>query len=326
MANRSKTRRLSGPLARGLALATGFSLLAATPAAAQWFGSNGPMPPGAIMRALMQQGFAEIGRPRFDGRVYVVEGVNARGVPVRLVIDAYDGGVLSRTRLETPLMPPRGIGPLRERGGDRFEEAKEFAPPGRIPGPGRYDPREAEPRRAERLESFELRRTEPRRFDRPDGYDPRETESRRVERPDQRPTRAARGEPPALESPPNPAQAPARAATRAPAEPQSGAAPVEVSPPPVKAPDTPATTAAITPAPPAAAKAEIAAPPVAPVTPPPAPDPARPANRALPGDAPATEPPRRTVRVIEGVTPVGPPPAEPPKAGTREPRPAARPE
>ena len=166
MAIQTMTRR-AGPLTRGLALATGFSLLAA-PAAAQWFGNNGPLPPGAIMRALMQQGFAEIGRPRFNGRVYVVDGVNARGVPVRLVIDAYDGGLLSRTRLETPLMPPRGIGPLRERGVERLEEAEVFAPPRRIPGPDRYDPREAAPRRAERLESFDLRRTEPRRVERPE--------------------------------------------------------------------------------------------------------------------------------------------------------------
>lgn len=321
MAIRTMKRR-AGPLTCRVALTLGLSLLGVAPAAAQWFGSDAPLPPGAIVRGLMQQGFAEIGRPRFNGRIYVVDGVNARGVPVRLVIDAYDGGVLSRTRLEVPLMPLREIGPLRGRPGDRFEEAEEFAPPRRIPGPQRFDPREAEPRRAERPESFELRRPEPRRVERPEAYDPREVEPRRVERPDPRPTRAARSEPPAPQNPSNPAQGPAGAATRAPVEPQNGAPLVDISPP-AKPADPPATTAAITAAPPTA-KPEVVAPP-APVAPVPAPDTAKPANRALPGDAPAAELPKRTVRVIEGVTPVGPRPAEPPKAAAAEPRPAATP-
>jgi hypothetical protein len=291
-------RRLLGPLTRAVALACGLSAPGAAPAAAQWFGFNdGPMPPGAIVRALMQQGFAEIGRPRFNGRVYVVEGVNARGVPVRLVIDAYDGGVLSRTRLETSLLAPREVAP-RGRFGPRFEEAEEFAPPRRIPGPDRYDPREVEPRRAER--------PEPRRVERPDALDGREGEPRRAERPDLRqpPNRAARNETPPLQDPPN--QSPARAAAKPAVEPATPQVSVEGSAAAAKPADTPATTAAITPAPPAA-KPEPAAP-AAPAEP----ASAKSVEAAKPGapeqpPAASPEPTKRAVRVIEGVTPVGPP-------------------
>ena len=118
---------------------------AGRPASAQWFGglggyAEGPLPPTAIMRSLMQRGFIEIGRPRFDGAVYVVEGVNARGMRLRLVIDAFDGGVISRTRLDTPLLPPADVGrdrsaraaPLRGELEPDFDD--DLAPRGRAPG------------------------------------------------------------------------------------------------------------------------------------------------------------------------------------------------
>ncbi|MFL5207778.1 MAG: hypothetical protein ACJ8CC_01360, partial [Microvirga sp.] len=116
------------------------------PASAQWFGglsgyAEGPLPPTAIMRSLMQRGFIEIGRPRFDGAVYVVEGVNARGMRLRLVIDAFEGGVISRTRLDAPLLPPADVGRDRSaraaplRGGELEPDFDDDLPPrGRSPG------------------------------------------------------------------------------------------------------------------------------------------------------------------------------------------------
>jgi hypothetical protein len=141
------------------------------PASAQWFGgvggyAEGPLPPTAIMRSLMQRGFIEIGRPRFDGAVYVVDGVNARGMRLRLVIDAFDGGVISRTRLDAPLLPPADVGrersaraaPLRGELEPDFDD--DLAPRGRAPGQDfgreRIDRGDLPPppgaRRAERIE------------------------------------------------------------------------------------------------------------------------------------------------------------------------------
>lgn len=316
-------RRSAGSLTRVLALALSLGVLGAAPARSQWFGFNdGPLPPGAIVRALMQQGFADIGRPRFNGRVYVVDGVNARGTPVRLVIDAFDGGVISRTRLDGPLLPPREIVPPRGRPGDRFEEAEVFAPPRSIPRPDRYDPREAEPRRAGR----------------PEFYDPREVEPRRAERSEPRQNRAGRAEPPPLREGASPGPAPTREAAE-PADPRLSTPRVETATPtetPAASVDRPSTTAAITSAPlapPATETAPPASPAPAAVIPSaarPAPEaklapdkppletkPAREASAAEPSrpvSAPAAagSPPStgaaRPVRVIQGVTPIGPAP------------------
>src|SRR5205085_9746979 len=72
----------------------------------------------------------------------------ARGLRVRLVIDAFDGGVISRTRLDAPLLPPREVGreraprldPYRPYPPEEIEEAE--LPPralGRAPGRGFVD-------------------------------------------------------------------------------------------------------------------------------------------------------------------------------------------
>jgi hypothetical protein len=51
--------------------------LLATPAAAQWFGepAYAPLRPRAVVRMLYDQGFREVGRPRWVGDRYLVEGV-----------------------------------------------------------------------------------------------------------------------------------------------------------------------------------------------------------------------------------------------------------
>src|SRR3954453_1123836 len=104
-------RSWSLPMLRRTLLAAGLLGAGLAPASAQWFGgfggyAEGPLPPTAIMRSLMQRGFIESGRPLLDGAVYVVEGVNARGMRLRLVIDAFDGGGVSRTRPPPPASPP----------------------------------------------------------------------------------------------------------------------------------------------------------------------------------------------------------------------------
>ena len=159
------------PMLRRALVAAGLLGAGLAPASAQWFGglggyAEGPLPPTAIMRSLMRRGFIEIGRPRFDGAVYVVEGVNARGMRLRLVIDAFDGGVISRTRLNAPLLPPADVGrdrsaraaPLRGELEPDFDD--DLAPRGSSPGPDfgreRIDRGDLPPlsgaRRAERIE------------------------------------------------------------------------------------------------------------------------------------------------------------------------------
>lgn len=228
-------------LARILLVAAG--LAAAAPASAQWLGffDDGPIPPGGIVRSLMNRGFVEIGRPRLRGDVYVVEGVNARGTRLRLVIDAYDGSLVSRTRLDAPLLPPAEVG----RGG---------------------------------------------RVLRPDPF--RDGFGRPLEDDAIAPPREARPIDPA---PRKPAKATPRAVPSAPA------APVEAAKPePAKTETAKAEPPKAEPAPATAAVAPAPAKPAQPPAP----------AAAKPAEPPAQESPQRSVRVIEGVTPVVPQPAE----------------
>jgi hypothetical protein len=262
-------------------LAAGLLGAGLAPASAQWFGGLGgfeerPLPPTAIMRSLMQRGFIEIGRPRFDGAVYVVDGVNARGMRLRLVIDAFDGGVISRTRLDAPLLPPADVGrersaraaPLRGELEPDFDD--DLAPRGRAPGQDfgreRIDRGDLPPppgaRRAERIEP-------------PLAEPPRRREAKKPDPAGRQPATALPGK--------------AKAATEPQAVPPAPTAPVEAAKP--------------APPPPAAA----APPPVS--APGPDAQPVAPAASEKPAEAP-----QRTVRVIEGVAPVVPQASAAPKA------------
>jgi hypothetical protein len=268
------------------------SLLGAglAPASAQWFGGFGgfeeaPIPPAAITRSLMRRGFVEIGRPRFDGAVYVVEGVNARGMRLRLVIDAFDGGLISHTRLDAPLLPPADVGRERSARNDPFRD--EF-------GPGLADeplPRGPGRERIDRSELPPLPALDPRR-------DSRVEPQRRRE--------ATKPDTPARQ----PAALPGKA--KAATEPQA----VPAAPAPVEA-AKPAPATATAAAPPPAAKASEPPQPVAPQAPAPAVETPAPAKSvAAPSEPEAvketpTQPaPQRSVRIIEGVAPLVPQPSE----------------
>ena len=296
-------RSWSLPMLRRALVAAGLLGAGLAPASAQWFGgfggyAEGPLPPTAIMRSLMQRGFIEIGRPRFDGAVYVVDGVNARGMRLRLVIDAFDGGVISRTRLDAPLLPPADVGrdrsaraaPLRGELEPDFDE--DIAPRGRAPGQDfgrerieRGDlPLPPGARRAERIEPP---------LAGPPGAEPPRPVPPNVRPAEPRPSvgaepprrREAKKPDPAARQP---ATGKAKAATEPQAVPPAPAAPVEAAKPAPSAPTA-------------------AAPPVNA----PAPDaqPVGPAASEKPAEAP-----QRTVRVIEGIAPVGPQASPAPKA------------
>lgn len=74
------------------------------------------MGPGQVVHLLRERhGFQEIGRPERDGPVYLVQGIDRRGLAVAVVIDAFDGEILSRDRIagRPAPRPPAEPGGLR---------------------------------------------------------------------------------------------------------------------------------------------------------------------------------------------------------------------
>jgi len=289
-------------------LAAGLLGAGLAPASAQWFGgfggyAEGPLPPTAIMRSLMRRGFIEIGRPRFDGAVYVVEGVNARGMRLRLVIDAFDGGVISLTRLDAPLLPPADVGrdrsapaaPLRGELEPDFDE--DLAPRGRAPGQDfgreRIDRSDLPPPGARRAERIEPPLAGP-----PGAEPPRPAPPNAAVRPAE-PRPSVGAEPPRRREAKKPDPAGRQPATAVPGKAKAATEPQSVPPAP---------TAPVEAAKPAPSAPTAAAPP--PVNAP-SPD-AQPVAPAA--SEKSAEAPQRTVRVIEGIAPVVPQASAAPKA------------
>ncbi|WP_243214658.1 hypothetical protein [Methylobacterium goesingense] len=138
----SRNALSAGPLALLISLST----FASSPAQAQYaYEADLFMPPRAVVWRLNERGFTEVTRPRFDGRAYVVEASNPYGERVRLFVDARDGRVLGRQRLEgpPPEMPARvarrapGYGWTEEDAVPRrpIREAERMVPPADIPFP-----------------------------------------------------------------------------------------------------------------------------------------------------------------------------------------------
>lgn len=101
-----------------------------------------PLSPRAVAYSLQDRGFTEIGRPRFDGRAYVVDATGPRGARLRLVVDARDGAVIGREVVGEPYYPtairPRPVAPgygwTEEDGRSRrIREAEALVPPADIP-------------------------------------------------------------------------------------------------------------------------------------------------------------------------------------------------
>jgi hypothetical protein len=100
-------------LAGGLTL--GLSLASAGTASAQFVFDDAVLPPRVVAWRLADRGFTGLSRPRFDGRVYVVEAVSPSGLPVRLFVDPAVGAIVGRqplarvetyARLERPIARP----------------------------------------------------------------------------------------------------------------------------------------------------------------------------------------------------------------------------
>ncbi len=97
--------RLRTATARALcaALLSGGALLGlCRGASAQFAFEEEVMPPRVVAWRLADQGFTGVSRPRFNGRVYVVEAVSPAGMPMRLFVDPGSGGIVGRQRLGAP--------------------------------------------------------------------------------------------------------------------------------------------------------------------------------------------------------------------------------
>jgi hypothetical protein len=71
-------------------------------AEAQFAFAEEVLPPRVVAWRLADRGFTGLSRPRFDGRVYVVDAVSPNGVPVRLFVDPGAGAIVGRQRLGPP--------------------------------------------------------------------------------------------------------------------------------------------------------------------------------------------------------------------------------
>ena len=102
------------------------------------------LPPRAVVWRLSDRGFTDVTRPRFDGQAYVVEASNPYGERLRLFVDARDGRIVGRQRLDTGLdaiprvvrrEPGYGWTEDDEAPRRRIREAERIVPPADIPFP-----------------------------------------------------------------------------------------------------------------------------------------------------------------------------------------------
>ncbi|WP_336486091.1 hypothetical protein [Methylobacterium nigriterrae] len=130
----------------GAALAAGALCLGLSGAAsAQYVYDDEILPPRAVAWRLSERGFSGMSRPRFDGRDYVVEAFGPNGARLRLFVDARDGAIVGRQRLDPePYGPARvarpmpGYGWTEEDADPRrpVRQAERLVPPADIPMPG----------------------------------------------------------------------------------------------------------------------------------------------------------------------------------------------
>lgn len=134
--------RLKAAAAAGLLLAA-----SAGATRAQYVFDDEILPPRVVAWRLAERGFSGLSRPRFDGRAYVVEAFAPNGGRVRLFVDAHEGDIVGRQRLDAPLYPPpirvgRPVSPgygWTEEDADSarpLRQAERLIPPADIPNPG----------------------------------------------------------------------------------------------------------------------------------------------------------------------------------------------
>ncbi|GJE10439.1 hypothetical protein FOHLNKBM_1473 [Methylobacterium longum] len=119
------------------------------------------LPPRVVAWRLADRGFTDLSRPRFDGRVYVVDAVSPTGAPVRLLVDPAAGAIVGQRRVNAPETYAR-----LERPAPGFGWTEEEAAPRRVARPSPFD--ETQPLRLQRRPAGEAMRPELN----PDGVNP----------------------------------------------------------------------------------------------------------------------------------------------------------
>ena len=323
---------------------------AAGPAAAQWFDGPPrpymynrpppivrdarPLPPYAIVERLEEQGYENVGRPRFDGSVYEIEATGLSGARVRIVVDAFRGNVVERYAVSRAPRRP-DFGPRDWAEEDRGWFGNNVRPPEEM-APRRYSNR---PGPDDDLQDFLDRPARPleRRPELDARIDVAPLPERRIETRPEQPPRSA--DQPGERQAARP-DAAARPETAPPAakvdglNPDAGKSPDAAKPAPLRnnerasrpepnrqheaARTEPNRSKPGKPTPPQEGSAAVSPPAPAPaVTPPAAPPAEKPAVTAeKPAEKPATPAeagprPDRPVRVIQGVTPMNPEAATP---------------
>ena len=114
-----------------------------------------PLPPFAVVNRLEDQGYDDVGRPRYDGSTYVIDATAPDGRRVRLTVDAFRGRLLDRS-------PLGGSSPRRGEGRSWDDDEDEPLRPSRS---GRLDalPPEMPESDQRRLERFAPEPVAPRR-------------------------------------------------------------------------------------------------------------------------------------------------------------------
>jgi hypothetical protein len=130
-------------------------------ASAQFAFEEEILPPRVVAWRLADRGFTGLSRPRFDGRVYVVDAVDPAGIPVRLLVDPTAGAIIRRQRVGAPETYAR-----LERPAPGFGWTEDDAAPRRAARPSPFD--EPPALRLPRRPSGEALRPEPN----PDGSNP----------------------------------------------------------------------------------------------------------------------------------------------------------
>ncbi len=166
--------------ANKIALLAACVLLAGTalsaPAQAQFFprfwdepvyverGYRDVMPRGAVHQMLRERGFAFRAPLRRNGRVYVADVVNPRGIRMRIIIDSYNGRIVQRFVQGGPPRPPRDVG--RRYSSRAFPDLPFDAGPDAEPPPFAETPPVVAPptvRKGKNVRSKKARRSKPSR-------------------------------------------------------------------------------------------------------------------------------------------------------------------
>ncbi|KQP76263.1 hypothetical protein ASF41_00185 [Methylobacterium sp. Leaf111] len=138
----------ASPSSRALSagILAGVMTLSAAPAAQAQYAYEPDLllPPRAVVWRLNDRGFTDVTRPRFDGQAYILEASNPYGDRLRLFVDARDGRIIGRHRLDVaPYAPPRimrrapGYGWTEDDEAIRqpIRQAERIIPPADIPFP-----------------------------------------------------------------------------------------------------------------------------------------------------------------------------------------------